>query len=474
MKKKAILRFGLLSADFALLCGVFLGSYWLRFTWTFLPYRPVEPFDLYVRLSVLVACFGVITLYVSRMYDFDTGFGIDQCFRIIRALTLSSLSLMIVVYALRGYISPYDTHLYSRLIIGFSWLISCLVLILWRWLFHYLLRFFLVRGRGLRRVLLLGTDETTRRLYKYMKESPFWGYYPIGCLADSDVVDSDGDIPILGDVHYLPELLKKTQVDEVILGLPHLKGELVAMMMQACHRANVTFSMVPSLFEILTNRTQTKEVNGIPIFSIDEPLLKTWNRRFKRGMDLVVGGLTLLFTAPIWIVVAVLIKLESSGAILFRQERMGKDETHFGMYKFRSMQKDAEHTKHELAQFNEVDGPIFKIREDPRMTKIGQKLRRWSIDELPQLINVLKGEMSLVGPRPYPVEESEKFDTFQRRRYEVLPGMTGLAQVNGRSDLSIDEILRLDLYYIENWSIGLDIKILLETLPAVLTRKGAY
>lgn len=474
MKKKAILKFGLLLADFVLLCGVFLCAYWLRFEWSILPYRPVEPFDLYVRLSVLVACFGVITLYISRMYDFEMGFGIDQCFRIIRALTLSSLSLMIVVYALRGYISPYDTHLYSRLIIGFSWLISCVAMILWRWLFHYFLKFFLVRGRGLRRVILLGTDETTQRLYQYMQDSPSWGYHPIGCLTDSDLVDNRGGMPVLGDLHDLPEVLKRTQVDEVILGMPHLKGELVAMMMHACHRANVTFSMVPSLFEILTNRTQTKEVNGIPIFSIDEPLLKTWNRRIKRGMDLVIGSLTLLFTAPIWAVTALLIKLESSGSVLFRQERMGKDETHFGMYKFRSMQKDAESTKQELVGLNEADGPIFKIRQDPRMTKIGKKLRRWSIDELPQLINVLKGEMSLVGPRPYPVDESEKFDTFQRRRYEVLPGMTGLAQVNGRSDLSIDEILRLDLYYIENWSIGLDIKILLETLPAVLTRKGAY
>ena len=279
---------------------------------------------------------------------------------------------------------------------------------------------------------------------------------------------------VLGSLQRLPEVLKTKVVDEVILTTPHLKGELIAMLMNACQRADVKFSLVPSFFEILTSHTKPREVSGIPIFSVEEPILRAWNRRIKRGMDILLSLGIIAVTFPVWMSAALAIRLESPGSVLFRQRRMGKGEKYFDMFKFRSMTEGAEELRKDLQDLNEAQGPIFKIREDPRMTIVGRWIRRWSIDELTQLINVINGEMSLVGPRPYPITESEQFDTFERRRYDALPGITGLAQVSGRSDLETDEILRLDLYYIENWSIGLDIQILLKTLPAVFTRRGAY
>ncbi len=307
-----------------------------------------------------------------------------------------------------------------------------------------------------------------------MMKRPVLGYRPVGCLTDSDLHPVSHEMEILGTLQHLPEVLKTRVVDEVILTIPHLKGELIAMLMNACQRADVKFSMVPSFFEILTSHTEPREVSGIPIFSVEEPILRAWNRRVKRGMDIFLSLGFIAVTFPIWMFSALAIRLDSPGSALFRQRRMGKGEKYFEMYKFRSMTEGAEELRDELEDLNEAQGPIFKIREDPRTTSVGRWIRRWSIDELPQLINVIKGEMSIVGPRPYPITESEQFDTFERRRYDVLPGVTGLAQVSGRSDLDTDEILRLDLYYIENWSIGLDIEILIKTLPAVVTRKGAY
>jgi exopolysaccharide biosynthesis polyprenyl glycosylphosphotransferase len=469
-----LLKTLLFAADYSLLVGTFLLAYVLRFELEFLPERPVEPFDLYQRLSLLVAALGCGSLYSSRMYDLNSSFGLERWFRIIRSMTLSAVILTVTLFTLRGYVSPYDTYLYSRLIIGMFWGLSIVALTIWRWLFVWLLGKVWSGGRGLHRVLMLGADKTPQRIYEAMRDQPALGYYPIGCLTDTDAKTTPPSVQVLGNLHDLPDVLKTRQVDEVILGIPHLKGELVAMLMNACQRADVKFSMVPSLFEILTSHIRSSEVAGIPIFSIDEPLLDTWNRRTKRAIDLIGCATLWVLTSPVWLFVMVAIKLESPGPIIFAQKRMGKGEKYFNMCKFRTMSEDAELLRDDLEDLNEADGPIFKIRNDPRITKLGKFLRRTSIDELPQLINVFRGEMSLVGPRPYPTKESEQFDTFERIRYDVLPGITGLAQVNGRSDLSIVEILRLDLYYIENWSIAMDVKIVFQTIPAILTRKGAY
>jgi len=215
-------------------------------------------------------------------------------------------------------------------------------------------------------------------------------------------------------------------------------------------------------------------ISGVPLIGLKENSIKGWNLAMKRMLDVSFILFSLPILVPLTAVIALLICLDSKGSAIFRQIRIGKDGIPFSCYKFRTMVVDAEKRKAELAALNEADGPLFKIRRDPRVTRVGRFLRSSSLDELPQLWNVLRGEMSLVGPRPGLPEEVEQYDPWHRRRLEVTPGLTGLWQVLGRSDTTFDEMVRLDIYYTENWSVHMDLRILLKTIPVVLIGKGAY
>jgi exopolysaccharide biosynthesis polyprenyl glycosylphosphotransferase len=213
---------------------------------------------------------------------------------------------------------------------------------------------------------------------------------------------------------------------------------------------------------------------GLPLLEVHYPGLDNTQRTLKRVLDVTVSLVGLVLLSPLFLAVAIAVSLDSPGPVLFRQKRVGADEKVFVCYMFRSMQRDAEVRQAVLEDLNEVEGPAFKIRDDPRVTRVGRFLRRWSIDELPQLVNVLKGEMSLVGPRPLPVRDFLRMEESHKGRLGAVPGMTGYWQTSGRSDLSFEEMVRLDLYYIENWSLSFDLKIILKTLGTVLRREGAY
>jgi exopolysaccharide biosynthesis polyprenyl glycosylphosphotransferase len=232
--------------------------------------------------------------------------------------------------------------------------------------------------------------------------------------------------------------------------------------------------MVPTLFHVLTSRIQVREVAGVPIFALEERIFLRSSRFLKRSIDLLGACVLLITMIPVWLLTSILIRLESKGSVIYSQERIGKGAKPFRCFKFRSMYQDADAQKEDLAALNEAQGPLFKIRNDPRRTKVGRFIRKFSIDELPQLINVFKGEMSLVGPRPPLPSEVDQYEKWQRKRFEVLPGLTGLAQISGRSDLLFDETLRFDFYYIEHWSPLVDLKIMLKTIPKVILGRGAY
>jgi exopolysaccharide biosynthesis polyprenyl glycosylphosphotransferase len=224
----------------------------------------------------------------------------------------------------------------------------------------------------------------------------------------------------------------------------------------------------------MRGRTILSEGMGLPLLEVHYPGLDNTQRVLKRTLDVAVSVTGLALLSPLFLAVAVAIRLDSPGPVLFRQKRVGADEKVFLCYMFRSMREEAERRQRELEALNEAKGPVFKMRDDPRVTRVGRFLRRWSIDELPQLVNVLKGEMSLVGPRPLPVRDFLRMEEAHKRRLGAVPGMTGYWQTSGRSDLSFEEMVRLDLYYIENWSLSFDLKIILKTLGAVLRREGAY
>jgi exopolysaccharide biosynthesis polyprenyl glycosylphosphotransferase len=284
----------------------------------------------------------------------------------------------------------------------------------------------------------------------------------------------EGDLHVLGSLDALPLVLAERRVDELIVTDTGFSERQLLDLVEQAHRRGVKVRIAPTTTELLLQRAEFVPGQGAPLFELRPPALAGTDWLLKRGFDIVVASLTVLVGSPFWLAVAAAIKLTSAGPVFFRDQRIGLGERPFGMIKFRTMYADARERQAALEAANEASGPLFKIKDDPRVTPVGRFLRRFSIDEMPQVLNVLTGEMSLVGPRPLPIRDYEQLEAWHRKRYSVLPGMTGLWQVSGRIDLSFDDLVRLDFYYLENWSIWLDISILARTLPAVLARRGAY
>jgi exopolysaccharide biosynthesis polyprenyl glycosylphosphotransferase len=284
---------------------------------------------------------------------------------------------------------------------------------------------------------------------------------------------SDIGLEQLGSVSDLPEVLERLHPDELIVSGIDLRDEELLDLVEHAHRFGVKVRIAPTTTELLTQRADYIPGQGVPLFEVRPPVFAGLDWATKRGFDLVVSGLIIVVAAPFWLLIALAVKLDSSGPVFYRDQRIGLGEREFGMFKFRSMYADAGDLQASLEGANEASGPLFKIKDDPRLTRVGRFLRRYSLDELPQVLNVLRGEMSLVGPRPLPLRDYVQLEVWHRKRYLVLPGMTGLWQVSGRIELTFDDLVRLDFYYLENWSIWLDISILAKTLPAVLARRQA-
>ena len=291
------------------------------------------------------------------------------------------------------------------------------------------------------------------------------------------VVSEDGEatgLPVLGTLDDVAAVLQERHADELIVSGSDLGEEELLDLVGIAHRFGVKVRIAPTTLEVLMQRAEYVPGQGVPLFELRPPVVVGLDWSLKRAFDLLVSGALALLALPFWALIAAAVKLDSPGPVFYRDRRIGLGEREFGMFKFRSMYVDAGERQAALEAANEASGPLFKIKDDPRVTRVGKLLRRYSIDELPQLINVLRGEMSLVGPRPLPLRDYVQLEDWHRKRYLVLPGMTGLWQVSGRIELTFDDLVRLDFYYLENWSIWLDISILAKTLPAVAARRGAY
>ncbi len=284
----------------------------------------------------------------------------------------------------------------------------------------------------------------------------------------------DNGLRSLGPIEELPAVLERTDVDEVIIADPDFPQDRAVELVDQCHRRGVTVRVAPSTMEILTHQAELVPGQSVPLFELRPPVFEGIDFAVKRSFDVVGATLLLIALSPLLVGSAVLVKLTSRGPLLYRSRRNGIGGVPFDCFKFRTMRTDAEAMQDELEELNEADGPLFKIRDDPRLTPVGGMLRRFSIDELPQLVNVLRGEMSIVGPRPLPQRDFERLEDWHKKRYLVLPGITGLWQVSGRSELDFDDLVRLDFLYLERWSVFLDLTIILKTLPAVLKGKGAF
>ena len=323
-----------------------------------------------------------------------------------------------------------------------------------------------------RRVVLIGHGPELERLREALGFSRGGIEYAFaGAVSEQPL---GGDLPRLGNLEDLARVLRQQRVDEAIVADVDLSETQLLEIVEEAHRHGVRVRVAPKTTDLLAQRAEYVPGQGVPLFELRPPALAGADWAVKRLFDVVVSATILVAGLPLWLVVAGLVKATSAGPVFYRDRRIGVDEQPFAMLKFRTMYADAAAQQSRLEGANEADGPLFKLRDDPRVTPVGAFLRRFSLDEIPQVLNVLRREMSLVGPRPLPLRDYERLEEWHRKRYLVLPGMTGLWQISGRSNLAFDDLVRLDFYYLETWSVWLDISILLKTIPAVLMRRGAY
>lgn len=472
-----VIHIVLLLCDQALVVLGFLLAYWMRYIaiWPDMlkpivrevATRDFVYFDAFVPMTALLVLVLTVLFETRGLYRLPAGAGLLDQASIILSSTLIGIALLIIVVFI------YKPFFYSRLIFAFAGVNIVVLLGLWRALLLAARQRLWNAGIGQERVLVVGGSGIGQQVINSIQAQPHIGYHLVGYLED-EAAEKPTGVPHLGAIDDLRRVVANARVHQVILALPFWANGRLPQLVQICRTLEVQFRIAPDLHALSFDRVDVQQISGVPLLELKELSIRGWNLAVKRALDVALVLLTAPLSLPLGLVLATIVRMDSPGPALFRQTRVGKHGKHFTCYKFRTMVADAEARKAELARLNEADGPLFKIRRDPRITRVGHFLRRSSLDELPQLWNVLRGEMSLVGPRPGLPDEVARYEPWHRRRLEVTPGLTGLWQVLGRSNTSFDEMVRLDIYYAESWSVSMDLLILFKTIPAVLIGKGAY
>ena len=427
----------------------------------FLPYSVYFPLQLWL-VTILVVTFQLAGLYRTRR-------GIEWFDDIPAIVRANAVGLMILFSGVALLRYPAS----SRLTFILVWLFSSVLVVLGRALVQSLLTLLYCRGIGVERVLVVGGNNLGRIIMQSLAARAHLGYEVAG-FVDDDRWGDFGRFRHLGGIDDVEHVADRERIDQVIVALPAASHAAILRIVDLCQRDSVRFKIVPDLYEMSLSRVDVDTVSGIPLIGLKAMAIQGSNAVIKRAVDIVLAAAALLVCAPVMLIVAALIRLESRGPVFYCHERIGKDRRPFMMYKFRSMREDADRQREQLVQTTDGDARLFKSRDDPRRTRVGAVIRRWSLDELPQFWNVLIGDMSVVGPRPQIPPEVDAYEEWHAKRLAVSPGLTGLWQVSGRSELSFDEMVIYDIYYIENWSLGLDFRILLRTIPAVLRARGAF
>ena len=473
VKRRWLFIAGLVVSDVILINAAFAIAYWIRYDLQWL--RAVDPAYLvpYVVFLPLILTLSVLLILIYRregLYRMRPGASwFDEVYAIINGTTTGIVIMVVLVFIS----SP---AFYSRLIFFYAGALIVGLLSLSRLLKGVVERRLRRRGIGVARAIIVGAGEVGRTVMRAMVAHPELGYQIVGFVDDDPArgTTNIGRFKGLGNLDNLPHLIQDEAIDEVIITLPWQYHRKILAIMAQCEREAIRARIVPDLFQMTLSRMAITEIAGIPLVGVKPISISGVNRLFKRGIDFAFSLCVLIVSAPLMALVALAIKLDSPGPVLFGQERVGQGGECFTCYKFRSMTVNAEEQKLLLRDLNEADGPLFKIKDDPRRTRIGRWLRRLSLDEIPQFYNVLRGGMSLIGPRPALPAEVAQYQPWHMRRLDVAPGITGLWQVSGRSDLPFDEMALLDIYYAEQWSPALDVKILLRTIPTVIFGDGAY
>jgi exopolysaccharide biosynthesis polyprenyl glycosylphosphotransferase len=400
-----------------------------------------------------------------------------------RVVVIAAALITLIEYVTKGFFTGASP---SRLVVLSMVAVFWALSLLSRMLLGYYQRRQFARGHTLQRVLLLGSGKAAKEFAQFLEERPWLGVGQLGhvTFAGETVAEGNGGLSaeplasLTNDLDGLRELSRTMRLSgagRVVVALDAEDRALVPQVTEMLSLANIPFAIVPTLFEQTFRAAELQGFAELPVVNVEVDPLDRVARMFKRMLDISAATLIAVIGSPIWLLVMLAIVIEDGWPIIYKQERVGKNGRHFLLYKFRTMVKNAEQLLEQLKEQNEAGSDqLFKMRHDPRITKVGRILRKLSIDEVPQIVNVFKGEMSLVGPRPPLPSEVDTYEQHHYYRLRGLPGITGLWQVSGRSDLGFDDMVRLDRYYLDNWSPLLDIQIMLKTAYVVLARKGAY
>ena len=490
-----VVKFGLAISDIALATLSFVLAFKLRhgesvfyrdaagaLVWTgaFAPYAVLLPVVIPIRLLLL------------RYYDLYRVRGefsfVEDVARVFRATAIGSLLIVAGAFMYRGGIA-YRTFSYSRAIFVLDFVLAFAGIGLLRMIVRAAQIAIRRRGVNLIPTLIVGRGPEAALCIREMRARPELGYRVIGLVENGHVSGATATfegVPVVADLKALPQAIRESGANEVIISDPSVPGEvLFDVMIQTGRRRGVEFRIAPTLLNCLPSKTEIDQVGSLPMVTLFRSPLSSAARFLKRASDLTVALLALIVLAPLWLLIALLIKLDSRGPVFYKQERVGMDGRVFLFYKFRSMRAGSDDARHREFQEKYIKGeadsnvgdeerPAYKLRGDERVTRLGRILRKTSLDELPQLFNVLRGDMSVVGPRPPIPYEVESYELWHRKRLDMKPGITGLWQVSGRNRLTFDEMVRMDLFYIENWSLLLDLKIILQTLPVMWRGEDAY
>jgi len=460
--KRHLISLLLFLADSVVCCLSIFITYWLR-TYVLSSFVATAPefhsLMVYIRAFPFVLVIWVSVFYFSGLYSIKRSTSrLNESLQIFK-----SLSLVILIVMAGSFLRHFD---YSRSIVILFYFLSIPLTIVFRFVIRKIQHEMLRKGFNRIPALIVGTGETGKMVLNKMLKFPALGYEPVGFIEtrrSNKKNRSVNGVPILGNVAELKEIIRKTDAKEVFFANPNIPRKRILSFIVQCEDLNVKFRLVSDLFEIITARIDIDDVADIPIVDLGHGRLTKVNYLIKLVMDYALAAIFLLLTLPLFVFIAVAIKLDTPGPVFFTQERVGLKGRKFNIYKFRTMYKDVD--RFELSPLRPGD---------KRITPVGRILRRFSLDELPQLFNIIKGDMSLVGPRPEMAFIVEKYNDWERKRLDIKPGLTGLWQILGRKELPLHENLEYDFYYIKNQSLLLDIAILFKTIPVILFGKGAY
>lgn len=468
--KKSELFFALLliPVDFAMIILAAILAYWFRFTPSVIEIKPVLfdfPFHSYLKVTLLIVPFFLLIFALEGLYSLkSTRIFWREFLKIIFSVTVGVALVILLIFLQREWFS-------SRFVILTGWLLAIILITVSRYGINFIQKLLLIyKGIGVHRLALIGKGSYCDTICHEFKQNPDFGYKIV--LREKKI-----------DLDFLRFIHKTKGIDEILVCDPNLMMRDLRQVSDFCHRKRIQFKFVPAILQSISTNFEVKILFDEPIIVIKNTPLEGWGKIAKRIFDIAGSTLGIIITLPITFLTAIAIKLDSKGPVIFKNERVGH-KGNFDAYKFRYMKietctgaqnpnyKKAIELENKLIEKQNVRrGPLYKIKNDPRKTRVGRVIEALSIDELPQLWNVLRGDMSLVGPRPHQPREVEKYETWQKRTLSIKPGITGLAQISGRSDLSFSDEARLDIYYIENWSLWLDIEIIFKTFFVLLKKR---